>query len=117
MQIESGQDGVPGIEVEVVTTGEGARPLKGDTLSMHYVGTFPDGSKFDSSRDRGEPFEFALGAGMVIKGWDLVGAAMSVGDRWTCTIPHQLAYGERGHPGAIPPKATLVFDMELLDIK
>jgi len=115
-QIASGADGVPPIEVEIITSGDGQKPLAGDEVSMHYVGTHPDGSKFDSSRDRGEPFRFKLGAGMVIRGWDLVGAEMCVGDRWSVRIPYQLAYGEQGHPAGIPPKAELVFDMELLDI-
>jgi FKBP-type peptidyl-prolyl cis-trans isomerase len=116
MQIESGIEGVPAIQVEIVTSGNGQKPLAGDTVNMHYVGTFPDGGEFDSSRSRGQPFQFKLGAGMVIKGWDLLGAAMCVGDRWVATIPYQLAYGEGGHPAGIPPKQDLVFDMEMLDI-
>jgi len=116
MQIDAGVEGVPPILVEIIASGGGQRPLGGDRVSMHYVGTFPDGRKFDSSRDRGAPFQFALGRGMVIRGWDLVGAAMSVGDRWSVTIPYQLAYGEGGHPAGIPPRADLVFDMELLEI-
>ncbi len=116
MQIESGVEGVPAIDVEIITSGNGQKPLTGDTVSMHYVGTFPDGTAFDSSRERGQPFRFALGRGMVIRGWDLLGAAMCVGDRWIATIPYQLAYGEQGHPAGIPAKATLLFDMELLDI-
>ena len=96
---------------------DGQKPLAGDQVSMHYVGTFPDGTKFDSSRDRMSPFGFKLGAGMVIKGWDLVGAEMHVGDRWNVTIPYQLAYGEQGHPAGIPANATLVFDMELLEVQ
>lgn len=117
MQIESGAEGVPAIEVEIITSGNGQKPLAGDHVMMHYVGTFPDGGQFDSSRDRGRPFGFTLGKGMVIKGWDLVGARMCVGDRWSVTIPYQLAYGERGHPAGIPAKQDLVFDMELLEIR
>ena len=116
MQIESGIEGVPAIQVEVITSGNGQKPLAGDTVDMHYEGTFPDGRKFDSSRDRGRPFQFKLGAGMVIRGWDLVAAQMCVGDRWSVTIPYQLAYGEHGHPAGIPAKQDLVFDMELLEI-
>uniref|UniRef100_H3G9S2 peptidylprolyl isomerase n=1 Tax=Phytophthora ramorum TaxID=164328 RepID=H3G9S2_PHYRM len=83
----------------------------GDTLSMHYTGTLrTDGSKFDSSLDRNQPFEFPLGAGRVIKGWDR-------GEKRRLTIPSDLAYGNRGSPPKIPGKATLVFDVELLDIK
>jgi len=115
-QIESGMDGVPAIEVEFITSGNGQKPIRGDQLSVHYVGTYPDGRPFDSSRERASPFGFKLGAGMVIKGWDLIGAEMCVGDRWSATIPYQLAYGAQGHPAGIPPKQDLVFDMELLDI-
>ncbi len=116
MTIESGIEGVPAIEVEIISSGNGQKPLTGDQVSMHYVGTFPDGRPFDSSRERGSPFGFKLGAGMVIKGWDILGAAMCIGDRWSATIPYQLAYGEAGHPAGIPPQQVLVFDMELLDI-
>ena len=116
MQIESGAEGVPAIQIEIISSGSGQKPLAGDQVSMHYVGTFPDGGTFDSSRERNQPFGFKLGAGMVIRGWDIVGAEMCVGDRWSATIPYQLAYGEGGHPAGIPPKQDLVFDMELLDI-
>jgi len=116
MQIESGAEGVPAIQIEIITSGNGQKPLNGDQVSMHYVGTFPDGSPFDSSRERGAPFGFKLGAGMVIRGWDLIVADMCVGDRWSATIPYHLAYGEAGHPAGIPAKQDLIFDMELLDI-
>ena len=116
MQIESGVEGVPAIQVEIISSGSGQKPLSGDRVSMHYVGTFPDGRGFDSSRDRGSPFAFQLGTGMVIRGWDLIVAEMCIGDRWSATIPYQLAYGERGHPAGIPAKQDLIFDMELLDI-
>ncbi|CEG37165.1 RxLR-like protein [Plasmopara halstedii] len=90
----------------------------GDTLSMHYTGTLrKDGSKFDSSLDRNVPFEFKLGAGHVIKGWDRGLVDMCIGEKRRLTIPSDLGYGDHGSPPKIPGKATLVFDVELLDIK
>ncbi|KAG7378792.1 hypothetical protein PHYPSEUDO_009489 [Phytophthora pseudosyringae] len=89
-------------------------PKPGQTVSVHYVGTLTDGSKFDSSRDRGRPFQFQLGAGQVIRGWDEGVAQMSKGQVAKLTLPHEYAYGERGYPPVIPPKATLVFEVELL---
>ena len=96
---------------------EGAEAVAGKTVWVHYVGTLTDGSKFDSSRDRGEPFNFRLGAGQVIRGWDQGVAGMKVGEIRKLTIPHELAYGERGYPPVIPPRATLVFEVELLEIR
>jgi FKBP-type peptidyl-prolyl cis-trans isomerase len=106
-----------GIKYEIVTPGkEGTSPAPGDTVTVHYTGRFTDGRKFDSSLDRGRPFEFVLGFGNVIKGWDEGVALMTVGSEFVFTIPWKLAYGEKGNRG-IPPKADLVFDVELLGVK
>ncbi|CAE6454280.1 unnamed protein product [Rhizoctonia solani] len=94
------------------------RSKDGDILSMHYTGTFQsNGQTFDSSRERGVPFEFKLGAGQVIRGWDQGLQGMGIGERRKITLPPAYAYGPRGYPPTIPPNATLVFDVELLDIK
>ena len=105
------------IQIEVVREGAGPEARAGNTVSVHYVGTLTDGKKFDSSRDRGQPFTFKLGAGQVIKGWDQGVAGMRVGALRKLTIPPQLAYGDRGFPPVIPPGSTLVFEVELLDVK
>lgn len=104
------------LQIEVQKPGNGAEAKPGQTVTVHYVGTFPEGGKFDSSRDRGEGFTFKLGAGQVIRGWDQGVAGMKVGEQRKLTVPPHLAYGERGFPGAIPPNATLVFEVELLGV-
>ncbi len=102
--------------IEVLKAGEGEPPKRGQKVKVHYTGTFTDGSKFDSSRDRDEPFEFVLGARQVIQGWDMTVAKMRLGERVKVKIPWPLAYGARGGRG-IPPKADLIFDIELLGIE
>jgi FKBP-type peptidyl-prolyl cis-trans isomerase FkpA len=97
--------------------GSGAEAQAGKTVSVHYTGWLTDGTKFDSSKDRGQPFSFPLGAGRVIKGWDEGVAGMKVGGKRTLVIPPDLGYGARGAPGAIPPNATLKFEVELLEVK
>lgn len=102
------------LKIEHLVHGSGATPKRGTTVSVHYTGWLTDGTKFDSSVDRDEPFEFVLGTGQVIGGWDQGVAQMKVGDKVKLTIPPHLAYGAGGYPGAIPPNATLVFEVELL---
>jgi FKBP-type peptidyl-prolyl cis-trans isomerase len=104
------------LKIEKLTTGTGPVAQKGKTVSVHYTGWLTTGEKFDSSVDRNEPFEFVLGMGQVIAGWDQGVATMRVGDKVKLTIPSDLAYGDHGYPGAIPPKATLIFDVELLGV-
>jgi FKBP-type peptidyl-prolyl cis-trans isomerase len=105
------------LKSEDLTIGSGDEAKTGKTVSVHYTGTLTDGSKFDSSLDRGRPFEFELGAGRVIKGWDQGVAGMKVGGKRKLTIPSELAYGARGFPPVIPPDSTLVFEIELLGVR
>ncbi len=105
-----------GLKIEDLKTGTGAEASPGHTVSVHYTGWLTDGRKFDSSRDRGRPFSFLLGAGHVIKGWDQGVAGMRVGGVRRLTIPPDLAYGQRA-VGPIPAGATLVFEIELLDVQ
>lgn len=104
------------LKVEDSQVGAGRQAKTGDTLSVHYVGTLLDGKKFDSSRDRGEPFEVTLGAGAVIRGWEEGLLGMKVGGIRKLTIPPELGYGASGQ-GPIPPNSTLLFEIELLNIK
>lgn len=105
------------LQIEDVKLGAGAEAQTGRMVSVHYVGTLTDGTKFDSSRDRGRPFDFPLGAGRVIQGWDQGVAGMKVGGVRKLTIPPHLGYGARGFPPVIPPNATLVFEVELLGVR
>ncbi|HEY6561604.1 MAG TPA: FKBP-type peptidyl-prolyl cis-trans isomerase [Polyangiaceae bacterium] len=105
------------LQIENLREGSGTQAAAGNTVTVHYVGTLTNGSKFDSSRDRGQGFTFKLGAGQVIAGWDQGVAGMRVGEVRKLTIPPQLAYGERGFPPVIPPQSTLVFEVELLAVR
>jgi peptidylprolyl isomerase len=110
-----------GLQFEDVTVGTGASPKTGQTCLMHYTGWLWEneakGRKFDSSVDRGKPYPFPLGMGKVIKGWDEGISTMKVGGKRNLLVPPSLGYGERGYPGAIPPNATLYFEVELVDVK
>ncbi len=117
-------DNITSLQIKDSKVGAGAEAAAGKTVKVHYTGWLYDpksanhqGKKFDSSKDHGQPFEFKLGAGMVIRGWDQGVAGMKVGGTRTLVIPSELGYGARGAGGAIPPNATLLFDVELLDVK
>ncbi|KAJ1972871.1 FK506 binding protein proline rotamase rapamycin-binding protein [Dimargaris xerosporica] len=105
-----------GVTREVIRQGTGATPQPGNKVSIHYVGTLDNGKKFDSSRDRGVPFECTIGVGQVIRGWDEGVTQMKVGEKCKLTCTSEYAYGSRGMGGVIPPDATLHFEVELLDI-
>lgn len=105
-----------GLVIDEITLGEGAEAQIGRSVSVHYTGWLTNGSKFDSSVDRNEPFDFPLGRGYVIRGWDEGVAGMKVGGKRKLTIPPELGYGARGAGGVIPPNATLVFEVELLAV-
>jgi FKBP-type peptidyl-prolyl cis-trans isomerase len=107
----------PGLQIEYLHRGAGEAPRAGDTVVVHYTGWLTDGVKFDSSLDRGEPFAFRLGQGQVIEGWDLGLAQMRVGDRVRLTILPELAYGDRSPDPLIPAHSTLVFEVELLEVR
>jgi len=127
-QAQPAESGIPTVAGDTVTTesglkyivianGEGPTPEKGNLVGAHYTGWLTDGTKFDSSRDRGTPLQFPIGQGRVIRGWDEALMTMKVGERRLLIIPPQLAYGPGGTPGGpIPPNATLIFDVELMSI-
>ena len=106
-----------GLQIETLVEGTGEEAKNGDDLSMHYTGWLTDGTKFDSSVDRGAPFSFVLGQGRVIQGWEQGVLGMKIGEKRKLTIPSELGYGADGAGASIPPNATLVFEIELLEIK
>ena len=106
-----------GLKYIDIVVGKGVTPKKGSNVSVHYTGYLSDGKKFDSSVDRNQPFQFVLGLGNVIQGWDEGVATMGVGGKRKLIIPPQLGYGARGAGNVIPPHAELTFDVELLDVK
>lgn len=105
------------LKIEDITEGTGPEVKSGDTIVINYKGTLLDGTKFDSSYDRGQPFETQIGVGMVIQGWDVGVLGMKVGGKRKLTIPSGMAYGEQGAGNAIPPNSPLIFELELLEIK
>lgn len=107
---------IQGMKVEILQQGSGVGAKSGDTVTVNYVGTLQDGTKFDSSIDRGQPFQFILGQNSVIQGWELGVVGMKVGEKRKLTIPPELAYGSQGAGGVIPPNATLNFEIDMLKI-
>jgi FKBP-type peptidyl-prolyl cis-trans isomerase len=105
------------LEMKDLVVGKGTEAKAGDNVKVHYVGTLPDGKEFDSSKKHNQPFEFELGAGRVIKGWDQGVAGMKIGGKRKLTVPPSLGYGARGFPPVIPPNSTLIFEVELLEVK
>ncbi len=105
-----------GLKYEILQEGEGTEATSGKSVAVHYTGWLEDGTKFDSSVDRNSPFSFSLGAGMVIQGWDEGVNGMKIGEKRKLTIPSDLGYGASGAGGVIPPNATLIFDVELLEV-
>ena len=106
-----------GLQIEKLVEGSGRSPQAGQRVQVHYTGWLQNGEKFDSSVDRGQPFEFVLGRGQVIRGWDQGVAQLKIGDKARLTIPPELGYGARGAGGVIPPNATLIFDVELMGVR
>lgn len=105
------------LKKEILKEGSGERQVeKGNSVTVHYTGTFEDGTKFDSSVDRNEPFTFMVGIGQVIQGWDQGLVGMKVGEKAKLTIPPEMGYGAQGIPGAIPPNSTLIFEIELISV-
>lgn len=105
------------VKIDRLSPGDGKTfPKVGDLVTIHYTGTLENGQKFDSSLDRGSPFQCNIGVGQVIRGWDVAIPKLSVGEKARLTIPGPYAYGNRGFPGLIPPNATLIFDVELLKV-
>jgi peptidylprolyl isomerase len=117
MDLENAVTTTSGLKYIDIQEGEGESPSKGQKVTVHYTGTLENGQKFDSSRDRERPFTFTIGVGQVIKGWDEGVAGMKVGGRRNLIIPAELGYGSRGAGGVIPPNATLIFDVELLEVE
>ncbi len=116
-QYENAVETPSGLKYVELTEGEGESPSSGSTAVVHYTGWLLDGQKFDSSVDRGQPFSFRVGKGQVIRGWDEGVASMKVGGKRKLIVPPDLGYGARGAGGVIPPNATLVFDVELLEVR
>ncbi len=105
------------LEIKDLVVGKGTEAKTGDSVKVHYVGTLPDGKEFDSSKKHNQPFDFELGAGRVIKGWDQGVVGMKIGGKRKLTVPPSLGYGARGFPPVIPPNSTLIFEVELLEVK